>query len=161
MGVTLAEEKSMKYVWSCFVGLMVVFLVQPLAAEEIKVFILAGQSNMVGHANYITIPRLFADDRPEVRKLAALVFKEGQTVTRRTVDEQIATRIERDGINNALRRKEIAGGQALGRAREQVSGLEQQCDEQTSAIRATFAVSDRVYVSSVADRNHSSGPLTV
>ncbi len=38
----------MKYVWSCFVGLMVVFLVQPLAAEEIKVFILAGQSNMEG-----------------------------------------------------------------------------------------------------------------
>ena len=130
-------------------------------SKKLQVFILAGQSNMVGHANYITIPRLFADDRPEVQKLAALVFKEGQTVTRKTVDEQIATRIERDGINNALRRKEIEGEQAIARAREQVSRLQQQYDEQTRAIRATFAVSDRVYISSIADRNHRSGPLTV
>ncbi|NQU25093.1 MAG: hypothetical protein HQ567_27725, partial [Candidatus Nealsonbacteria bacterium] len=28
------------------------------AAKPVKVFILAGQSNMVGHANYITVPTL-------------------------------------------------------------------------------------------------------
>jgi len=78
-------------------------------SKKLQVFILAGQSNMVGHANYITIPRLFADERPEVQKLASLVFKEGMTVTRKTVDDQIATRIERDKINNDLRKKVIEG----------------------------------------------------
>lgn len=38
----------MKYVWSGFMGLVVAFLVQPVSAETIKVFILAGQSNMEG-----------------------------------------------------------------------------------------------------------------
>ena len=39
-------------------------------SKKLQVFILAGQSNMVGHANYITIPRLFADERSKVKQLA-------------------------------------------------------------------------------------------
>ena len=129
--------------------------------KKLQVFILAGQSNMVGHANYITIPRLFADERPEVQKLASLVFKDGMTVTRKTVDEQIATRIERDTINNALRRKEVKGDEAIAEAQAGLKQLQEKYDEQTDAIKAAFAVSDRVYISSIADRNRRSGPLTV
>lgn len=88
--------------------------------KKLQVFILAGQSNMVGHANYITIPQLFADERPAVRKLAGLVFKEGETVSRETVDEQIATRIARDKINNDLRKKVIQGEDATADAQEEV-----------------------------------------
>lgn len=130
-------------------------------SKKLQVFILAGQSNMVGHANYITIPRLFADERPEVQKLASLVFRKGMTVTRKTVDEQIATRIERDRINNALRKKTIEGEEAIAAAQAKLKELQAEYDEQTKAIQNAFAVSDRVYISSIADRHHRSGPLTV
>ena len=130
-------------------------------SKQLQVFILAGQSNMVGHANYITIPRLFADERPEVQKLASLVFKKGMTVARKTVDEQIATRIERDKINTDLRKKTIEGEAAIAAAQAKVKELEAKYDEQTLAIKNAFAVSDRVYISSIADGHQRSGPLTV
>lgn len=130
-------------------------------SKRLQVFILAGQSNMVGHANYITIPRLFADERPEVQQLSGLVFKEGKTVTRQTVDEQIATRIARDKINNDLRKKNIEGKEAIAAAQARLKALQAKYDQQTQAIKDTFAISDRVYISSVADRHKRSGQLTV
>jgi alpha-galactosidase len=130
-------------------------------SNKLQVFILAGQSNMVGHANYITIPRLFADQRPEVQQLAKLVFKKGKTVTRESVDEQIATRIARDKINTALRKKTIEGEKAIAAARAELKELQATYDEQTAAIKSAFAISDRVYITSIADRNRRSGPLTV
>ena len=130
-------------------------------SKKLQVFILAGQSNMVGHANYITIPRLFADERPNVKELARLVFKEGMTVTRETVDDQIATRIARDKINNDLRKKTIEGEEAIASARKELEKLQAEYDAKTEKIKSAFAVSDRVYISSIADRNNKSGPLTV
>ena len=130
-------------------------------SKKLQVFILAGQSNMVGHANYITIPRLFADERPDVQKLAALAFKEGMTVTRKTVDEQIATRMERDRINGELRKKTIEGEAAIAEAKAKVAELQAKYDQQTKVIKNAFAVSDRVYINSIADRHRRSGPLTV
>ncbi len=129
--------------------------------NKLQVFILAGQSNMVGHANYITIPRLFADERPEVQELAQLVFKPGMTVTRATVDEQIAIRIARDTINNDLRQNKITGEQAVASARQQLEQLQAEYDAKTEDIKSTFTVSDRVYITSIADNNRKSGPLTV
>ncbi len=130
-------------------------------AKKLQVFILAGQSNMVGHANYITIPRLFADPRPEVQELASLVFKQGMKVSRETVDQQIATRIARDKINGDLRSKAIEGEEAIEAAQAEIKSLQAKYDEQTKAIKDTFAVSDRVYISSIADNNRRSGPLTI
>jgi alpha-galactosidase len=153
-----------------FVGLWVLLLTLTFSgvatarepdSKKLQVFILAGQSNMVGHANYITIPRLFADERPEVQKLASLVFKNAMTVTRKTVDEQIATRIERDKINNDLRKKTIEGEAAIAAAQAKLKELQAKYDEQTTAIKNAFAISERVYISSIADRHRQSGPLTV
>ncbi|HIA19389.1 MAG TPA: hypothetical protein EYN70_08245 [Planctomycetaceae bacterium] len=131
------------------------------ASKKLQVFILAGQSNMVGHANYITIPRLFADERTEVQGLAKLVFKPNMKVTRATVDKQIATKIERDAINNKLRKKEIEGADQIAAARKAMAALQADYDKQTQAIKSTFAISDSVYISSVADNSRKSGPLTV
>jgi len=39
---------------------------EELTRKKLQVFILAGQSNMVGHANYITIPTLFTAKEPAV-----------------------------------------------------------------------------------------------
>lgn len=129
--------------------------------KKLQVFILAGQSNMVGHANYITIPRLFADERPEVRELAQLVFKDGMTVTRADVDRQIATRIARDKINNDLRNNKIEGEEAVASARTELERLQAEYDSTTEKIKSKFSVSDRVYISSIADNSRRSGPLTV
>ncbi|MEO2020734.1 MAG: sialate O-acetylesterase [Pirellulaceae bacterium] len=131
------------------------------AEKKLQVFILAGQSNMVGHANYITIPRLFADDRTEVQGLAKLVFKPGKMVTRKTVDAQIATKIERDAINNKLRKKEITGETEVAAARNAMAALAADYDRQTKSIKATFAISESVYINCIADNHRRSGPLTV
>lgn len=130
-------------------------------SKKLQIFILAGQSNMVGHANYITIPRLLADERPEVKELARLVFKEGMAVTREMVDDQIATRIARDKINSDLRNKKIEGVEAIASARVQLEKLQAEYDAKTKKIKNAFAVSNRVYISSIADGNRKSGPLTV
>ncbi|MFP6620341.1 MAG: sialate O-acetylesterase [Pirellulaceae bacterium] len=131
------------------------------AEKKLQVFILAGQSNMVGHANYITIPRLFADDRTEVQGLAKLVFKPGKMVTRKTVDAQIATKIERDAINNKLRKKEITGETEVAAARNAMAALAADYDRQTKSIKDTFAISESVYINCIADNHRRSGPLTV
>ena len=131
------------------------------ATKKLQVFILAGQSNMVGHANYITIPRLFADERTEVQGLTKLVFKPNMKVTRATVDKQIATKIERDAINTKLRKKEIEGADQIAAARKAMAALQADYDKQTAAIKSTFAISDSVYISSIADNSRKSGPLTV
>jgi hypothetical protein len=130
-------------------------------SKKLQVFILAGQSNMVGHANYITIPRLFADDRAEVKGLAKLVFKERTTVSRATVDEQIAVRIARDKINNDIRQKKIVGEKEIAAARAEIEKLNAEYNAKTAKIKSAFAVSKRVYISSIADRHRRSGPLTV
>ncbi len=36
------------------------------AKKKLQIYILAGQSNMVGHANYITIPALLTAEEPGV-----------------------------------------------------------------------------------------------
>jgi alpha-galactosidase len=130
-------------------------------SKKLQVFILAGQSNMVGHASFITIPRLFADEDPDVSALARLVFKEGATVTRATVDDLIAVGIARDKIKADLREKKIEGEDAIASAKAQIEKLQADYDSQKELIKSTFAVSDRVYISSIADNNIKSGPLTI
>ena len=131
-----------------------------LTKKKLQVFILAGQSNMVGHANYITIPTLFTAKEPEVRALAKLVFKDGSTVTRAMVDDQLATRIERDKLNQELRQKKITGEAEIAAAQAKVKKLSAEYDAKTAKIKESFAVSKRVFITSIADGNRRSGPLS-
>ncbi|MEO2033781.1 MAG: hypothetical protein ABGZ35_17020, partial [Planctomycetaceae bacterium] len=147
-------------------GLVLVISARNSAAEELsskklQVFILAGQSNMVGHANFITIPTLFTAKEAEVRALAKLVFKDGANVTRAMVDDQIATMIERNDLNQKLRKKEITGDDAIAAARTKITELQTEYDAKSSKIKEAFAVSKRVYITSIADGNRRSGPLSV
>lgn len=130
-------------------------------SKKLRVFILAGQSNMVGHANYITIPRLFTDEDSQVRELAQLVFKPDATVTRATVDALISARISRDALASRLGKNEIEGDEAIAAANREWETLKAACVAQDQAIKDVFAVSDRVYISSIADGHRRSGPLTV
>ena len=57
-----------------------------LAGEKLKVFILAGQSNMVGHSRAHTIATLLASDKARDRELVRLVFNEGSGLSKETLD---------------------------------------------------------------------------
>jgi hypothetical protein len=129
--------------------------------KKLQVFILAGQSNMEGHGNFITIPRLFVDEREEVNSLSKLVFKPGKVVTRTMVDDQIAPMIARNDLNNAIRKKEITDPSDIAVAKKQIKVLSQEYKEKSDQIKEFFAVSDRVYISSIAGRNKRNGPLTI
>ncbi len=131
------------------------------AAQKLQVYILAGQSNMVGHANFITVPRLLVDDSPAVQQLGQLVFKSGRTVSRALVDEQIAFRIERDQIRNDLRKNVIEGEDQVAAAQQKAEELDAAFRARTEEIRDAFAVSESVHIVSIADNSRRQGPLTV
>ncbi len=147
--------------WAIFVMLTASAAAQESKTKKLKIFILSGQSNMVGHANYITIPNLMSDSRPEIQQLAKLVFADGQTVTRAEVDDQIATKIDRDKRVNELRAKASDDEAALATARQEVEVLSKAYELKSTRIRSRFVVSDQVYITSIADNNRRSGPLSV
>jgi alpha-galactosidase len=150
--------------WLCLVSLSLGAMTTNAREPEpkkLQVFILAGQSNMVGHANVITIPRLAASDQPEVQELASLVFKEGKTISTEMAKEQIALRIERDQLRGNLRKKTLEGEDAIAAAMTRLEELETQLEAKTKEIESCFAVSEQVYITSIADNNRRSGPLTV
>lgn len=131
------------------------------AKKKLQIFLLAGQSNMVGHANYITIPTLLTAKEPEVRGLAKLVFKKDAKISRAVVEDLIATRIKRDNINKDLRAKKIEGADNIAEAQAEVKKLQAQVDEKMQRIKNSFVVSKQVYITSIADGNRGSGPLSV
>lgn len=147
--------------WAIVVMLTASAAAQESKTKQLKIFILSGQSNMVGHANYITIPNLMSDSRPEVQRLAKLVFADGQTVTRAEVDDQIATKIERDKRVSELRAIASDDEAALATARQEVEVLSKAYELKSTSIRSRFVVSDQVYITSIADNNRRSGPLSV
>ena len=130
------------------------------AKKKLQIFILAGQSNMVGHSYYITIPTLLTAKEPEVRKLANLVFKKDAKISRAVIEDLIATRMKRDELSKGLRKKKIKAA-AHEAAQAEIKKLQAQVDDKMQNIKDTFVVSKQVYITSIADGNKGSGPLTV
>ncbi len=131
------------------------------AKKKLQIFILAGQSNMVGHSYYITIPTLLTAKEAEVRNLANLVFKKDAKISRAVVEDLIATRMKRDAINKDLREKKIEGADKIAAAQAEIKKLQTQVDGKMQGIKDTFVVSKQVYITSIADGNRGSGPLSV
>ena len=158
------NTKPMLAKW-CVVLLVLLCVSQNRADEptkqKLQVFILAGQSNMVGHANYITIPTLFSAKESEVRELTKLVFKDGMVVSRDAVDDQIATMIKRNDLNNQIRKKTITGEKEIEAAKKEIKRLSAEWDAKSNKIKEAFAVSNRVYITSIADNSKRSGRLTI
>ena len=71
------------------IGSVVLLVATALSAgEKLKVFILAGQSNIVGHARAHTIATLYKMGKPKDAELAKLVFRNDGVS--KAFDEQIA-----------------------------------------------------------------------
>ncbi|MDP7107746.1 MAG: hypothetical protein QGH41_11745, partial [Roseibacillus sp.] len=60
-----------------------------VAGEKLKIFILAGQSNMVGHANSHTLATLYHSDDARDKRLRQLVFKKGSGLSGKALEEQL------------------------------------------------------------------------
>ena len=86
MNRTNAVKVFASVLLACCVGL------QPAeaASKKLKVFILAGQSNMVGHCNGHTMGTLFNADGPKDQTLIDLVFGKDAQVSKKRFDETLA-----------------------------------------------------------------------
>jgi len=129
--------------------------------KRLQVFILAGQSNMVGHANYFTVPALYRNRREGDLGLTGLVLKDNSEGIPAVVHDQIAVRSQRDRLNDDLRNNRVEGEAEIAAARRDMERLSAEYDQKTKDIRNAFRVSDRVYITSIADNHVKSGPLTI
>lgn len=132
------------------------------AQEKLKIFILAGQSNTVGHAQSHTIATLYKSDRPGDRALTKMVFKDADIGA--AIDEQ---------LSRARKIDELSGGISMDKIKKMPDGpekkaLQAKVDKLLEAHAAykqsvidACAVSNRVYISSIADRNVRDGKLGV
>ena len=58
--------------------------------EKLKIFILAGQSNMVGHADAHTIATLYNSGSERDKRLTKLVFEEDSGLSKKVLEEQLS-----------------------------------------------------------------------
>ena len=85
-----------------------------VAGEKLKVFILAGQSNTVGHARAHTIATLYKAGKPAGENLTRLVFKDNTTIPK-AMDEQLVRARQID---------ELSGGIGLPKIKNMPDGTE-------------------------------------
>ena len=143
----------------------IVSIVSPVvAAEKLKIFILAGQSNTVGHANPHTIATLYQSGDPRDEALAKMVFKEGSGLSKAKLDAQLV---------EARKLDELSGGISFDKVKKMEDGPEKKALEARvkkhkdaheaykSKVTSACVVSDRVYINSIADGSKKSGKLGV
>lgn len=144
--------------FSCFISN------QCVAEEPLKVFILAGQSNMVGHARAHTIATLLASDKPRDKELLEMVFGGGSEINAEILEEQLKRgRMidEMTGGINADKLKSMEDGSEKKELEVEVEELKAAHEEYKKTVTDACNTSDRVYIYSIADRNHKSGKLGV
>ena len=135
-----------------------------VAGEKLKIFILAGQSNTVGHANPHTIATLYQSGDPRDEALAKMVFKEGSGLSKAKLDAQLV---------EARKLDELGGGISFDKIKKMEDGPEKKALEARvkkhkdaheaykSKVTSACVVSDRVYINSIADGSKKSGKLGV
>ena len=147
-----------------FITIIVLISTAPQAAEpaakKLQVFILAGQSNMVGHAHYITLPALLTAKEPGIERVRNLVFKKDSLAVG-DARAQVGARLDKGKIETELREKKITGDDKIAAAKAEIAKLTTQFDTLTKKILDSFRVSKRVYITSIADGHRRSGALTV
>lgn len=135
-----------------------------LAGDRLKVFILAGQSNMVGHARAHTIATLIASDDPKDKELLELVFGPDHELSLEMLDQQLAQGRKLDELTGGISQSKIKAmnpGPEKSALEANVKKLKDAHEAYKQKIHSSCMVSDRVYINSIADRNKKSGPLSV
>lgn len=132
--------------------------------KKLKVFILAGQSNMVGHSNAHTMATLFNADGPRDLTLIDLVFGKDANLSKKRFDETLALAKQLNELTGGSGDKKI---EAMKDA-DQKAAAEAKAAPMKAALEAyqkevveASVVSDRVYINSIADKNRRFGKLAV
>ena len=135
-----------------------------IAKEKLKIFILAGQSNMVGHADAHTIATLFHSGTERDNKLTQLVFKDGSGLSKKALEDQLNRAKDLDEITGGISNdkiKAMAEGAEKKVIEEKVKKHKEIHDAYLAKVTSSCVVSDRVYINSIADGNVKSGKLGV
>ena len=135
-----------------------------IAKEKLKIFILAGQSNMVGHADAHTIATLFHSGTERDNRLTQLVFKDGSGLSKKALDDQLNRAKDLDEITGGISNdkvKAMAEGTEKKAIEEKVKKHKEIHDAYLAKVTSSCVVSDRVYINSIADGNVKSGKLGV
>ena len=134
------------------------------AGEKLKIFILAGQSNTVGHANQHTLATLYRPGDERDKKLTRLVFKADSGLSPEALEEQLERARKIDELTGGISNdkiKAMSDGPKKTAVEAELKKLNEAYDAYTNKVISSCVVSDRVYISSIADGNKRSGPLTV
>ncbi len=135
-----------------------------VAQEKLKVFILAGQSNMVGHANPHTIATLYHSGDARDKQLIDLVFKEGCGLSKETLKEQLARARKIDELTGGISNdsiKAMSEGADKTALEAKVKTLKEAHEADKARVTKSCVVSDRVYINSIADGSKKSGKIGV
>ena len=134
------------------------------SAEKLKIFLLAGQSNMVGHARAHTIATLYASDDPRDQQLARMVFGGDSDISLPLLNEQLQRGKKLDELTGGIsgdRIKAMSAGPEKSQLEADVKDLKEAHEAYKQKVADACAVSDRVYITSIADRNRKSGQLKI
>lgn len=127
--------------------------------KPLKVFILAGQSNMVGHSRGHTIATLFNSDGAKDKELIPLVFKKDSKVSKAMLDEQLVRARKGDELKKGIEAMTDADAKAAAEA--EVEKIKAAGEAYKKVITDSLIVSDRVYINSISDGNKKSGKLSI
>ena len=127
--------------------------------KPLKVFILAGQSNMVGHSRGHTIATLFNSDGAKDKQLIPLVFKKDSKVSKAMLDKQLASARKGDELKKGIEAMTDADAKAAAEA--EMEKIKAAGEAYKNVITDSLIVSDRVYINSISDGNKKSGKLSL
>lgn len=144
---------------------MVLSVAAPVYADgKLKIFILAGQSNMVGHANAHTTATLFNSPNARDKALIELVFNKDRKISKKILDEQIARAKIIDALSGGISNSKVKAttDAAAKKALEaKIAPLKSAHEAYKQGVIDSCVVSDRVYINGIADRNKKSGKLGI
>lgn len=141
-----------------------VFLSISSGDEKLKIFILAGQSNMVGHADAHTIATLFNSGSERDERLTKLVFEKDSGLSKKVLEEQLSRAKKIDVLTGGISNdkiKNLPEGDEKKALEEKVKKHKVGHDAYLAKVTSSCVVSDRVYINSIADGNVKSGKLGV
>jgi alpha-galactosidase len=133
------------------------------AKEKLKIFILAGQSNTVGHARGHTIATLYKAGKPGDKALTEMVFGKDAAIEK-AFDEQLVRARKIDELSGGIsmdKIKKMPDGPEKKALQAQVDKLLEEHKAYKQSVIDACTVSDRVYITSIADRNVKDGKLSV
>ena len=142
-------------------ALAIILSASVFADQKLKVFILAGQSNTVGHARGHTIATLYKNGMTKDKDLVRMVFTKDMN---KEFEEQLIKARKLDELSGGIglpKIKNMPDGPEKKALESKLNKLVAEHESYQKKIIDACKVSDQVYISSIADRNVKSGKLGV